>query len=1159
MNKGFNPRRTRIHQASTNTSEGGVGMQSNKPYCFKCEKGHRLSDFEDFKALPIGEKIQFCMRRRLCFNCFSCKHSVRECPNSRPCKHTDCQYTHHPLLHDSEKLPVKTAHPSTARAEKEHRVALGMLRLRVQGSDGGWCWANIFADDESNTTLVRSAFTVSLKIRGSPQVLTVDGAGGVVTRYPSELIHFQLRAESGEIITLEGSTMKKVASPAPTTNWSKEKMRWPHLRDLPVGEVGGKVDVLIGTDHLHLLAARESREGDDYEPIASRTRLGWIIRGVTNRETHALAVRSFIISGRTQLDQLTSEMRRFCDTEAFGTEFKQGCLSPDNQRVMALVKEKTRKLAVGYEVPIIWREGEPDLLNNRAMAVNRFQSLLRRFQHQPELERDYEAAMQKTLDQGYASRVEDPADAKYFLAHHGVYKGTNLRVVFDAAAPFRGKALNDAIIGGPALQPALAAVIIRFRQVECAWASDIEAMFNHLRLSAEDAKFFCFLWRKKSSGDMVTYKMDRLPFGASCSPFVAIHTIQRMAEDAGVEEKVAVAVRERMYVDDYLSSTPTIQEAVQEASAVRNMLVDADLNLQRWVSNSPDFLQQMTVSTGPSSSNIHPLGSSSEEKVLGVFWDIHSDTLGFKVAETPDVKFTKMELASRVAGVFDPLGTASPIIVKAKIRLRILGQSGLQWTDVVGEEDTSWWLLWFKELQCLNQVAMPRCLFPNRETLESSELHTFCDASEEAYAAVIYIRNVFSSGQVVIRQVKATNKLAPKKTISVPKLELNAALLGARVTQVVQQALPAHIHRRRFWTDSSTVRNWIRAAAANYQVFVSNRVGEIQTITDEDEWRFVPGRLNPADAATRSALDGDVFPAIWLNGPDFLFHPEDKWPVDLPWMTIKEEMRSIRVCFAAQTEKTDWSKVQITPRDIPQLCALEKKFLSLVRQCQEESFAEELSRLRKKKALISTSSLLALAPIMSEDGLLRLGGRAGRARLPYNQLHPPFLPGRHPFTEKIVVAFHQSLNHVGTDFLLSYIRQHFWVTKGREVVKKIRRDCVICRRNRAQPGEQIMADLTESRLDFGSIPFTRAAVDYFGPLEIGLYRNKTTKRWSVLYTCLVTRAVFLELVPSLSSTDFLLSLRKFVAMYRSPEVVHSDNGTNFVGAERELREAADAL
>jgi hypothetical protein len=85
------------------------------------------------------------------------------------------------LLHDSEKLPFKTVHPFTARAERNHRVALGMLRLQVQGNDGSWCFANIFADEGSDTTLVRSAFATALKIRGSPQVLTVDGAGGVVT------------------------------------------------------------------------------------------------------------------------------------------------------------------------------------------------------------------------------------------------------------------------------------------------------------------------------------------------------------------------------------------------------------------------------------------------------------------------------------------------------------------------------------------------------------------------------------------------------------------------------------------------------------------------------------------------------------------------------------------------------------------------------------------------------------------------------------------------------------------------------------------------------------------------------------------------------------------------------------------------------------------
>ena len=149
-----------------------------------------------------------------------------------------------------------------------------MLRLQIQGRYGDWTWANVLADEGSETTLVRNDFATSLKIRGSPQILKVDGTGGVLTNHASELIHFQLCTEFGEVVTLEGSTMKEVASPAPFTDWNKEKSRWSHLRDLPVGEVGERVDILIGTDHFHLLNSRESREGEDYEPIASRTRLG---------------------------------------------------------------------------------------------------------------------------------------------------------------------------------------------------------------------------------------------------------------------------------------------------------------------------------------------------------------------------------------------------------------------------------------------------------------------------------------------------------------------------------------------------------------------------------------------------------------------------------------------------------------------------------------------------------------------------------------------------------------------------------------------------------------------------------------------------------------------------------------------------------------------
>lgn len=152
-----------------------------------------------------------------------------------------------------------------------------------------------------------------------------------------------------------------------------------------------------------------------------------------------------------------------------------------------------------------------------------------------------------------------------------------------------------------------------------------------------------------------------------------------------------------------------------------------------------------------------------------------------------------MELISRVASVFDPLGAASALIVKAKIRLRELGTKGVNWTDTIEGDDRCWWQGWFRALQLLKKLEVPRCLFPNGPSIVSSELHIFCDASEEAYAAVLYIRNVYShkrDPEVVVRQVKAANKIAPKKSISVPKLELNAALLGGRVARTIRDSLP---------------------------------------------------------------------------------------------------------------------------------------------------------------------------------------------------------------------------------------------------------------------------------------------------------------------------------------------------------------------------------
>lgn len=298
----------------------------------------------------------------------------------------------------------------------------------------------------------------------------------------------------------------------------------------------------------------------------------------------------------------------------------------------------------------------------------------------------------------------------------------------------------------------------------------------------------------------------------------------------------------------------------------------------------------------------HALHSEDAELVLGIVWKLTEDTIGFQVADNGYIKYTRSNLLSIVAGIFDPLGTAAPITVKVKNRLRQLDGKGLGLTDHIAAENQDWWEQWFQTLYQLRYVEFTRCLLPNKSNIYRLEPHTFCDASTEAYAAVVYIRLGYRERSVVLWHIKAVTKLSPNKTFSIPKLELNAVLLGAHLERFTQAALTKPLQRRLFWTDSRTVRNWIRSTTAFYQTFVSHRLGKIQTLTEAEEWRFVPGKLNPA---TRSVLDCEAIPMDWLDGPEFLYQPAEDWPADLLWIVIQEEIRSTRAHLTESTEEYD--------------------------------------------------------------------------------------------------------------------------------------------------------------------------------------------------------------------------------------------------------------
>jgi hypothetical protein len=1091
----------------------------------------------------------------------------------KACGVNGCKLTHHRLLHKESGTEERIVRPHAARSGQQ-QIAFKMLRLDACTADGELVPVNILIDEGSDSTLFCTALVRRLQLAGQKQTLIVEGVGEESsTHRNSEYVEMKLKTALGELVTIHGSTMPSIAKPVGIVDWEKLRGRWAHLTDLPPIRVcGGRIDILIGLDHAAFITPIESRFGGNDEPTASKTRLGWTLQGAVGIGNQVSPARVHRVLTSTDVNQqLVEQVKRFCDTESFGTEFQADGMSSETRKAVMKLELELEKLPTGYAAPVLWKDGNPpDIPDSRRTAETRLIGLKNRFRRNPEYEEFYRAAMDKNFKEGYARRVppEEVAEkpTKYLLPHFGVPKVAGrpeLRLVFDAAAKSGGKCLNDFITCGPALQNPLPAVVIGFREGDIGWSADIGAMFSRVRLKEIDRPYHRFLWPEKDGSTSIC-EMTRVTFGVSCSPYVAISTTWRAADDAGPAMKEASdGIRSDIYVDDYLASAGKIEDAIRKATGVKKVLADGDFHLGHWVSNSKELLAavQPVVERGAADGTMPFSLSDDPGLILGIVWNPSTDKLGFRVKPTT-VTYTRVGLLAQVAGLFDPLGTAAPMTIKAKIKLRELGVKGLQWDDPVVGEEKAWWELYFEKIERLKEVEVDRCLFPKAEEIVSTELHTFADASEEACSASCYTRVVYQDGQVLVRHVKTVTKLAPLKTVSVCKLELNAGLMGARLAKFVQTALKRKIDGRFFWTDSSTVRNWVRAVSSHYQVYVSHRIGEIQTLTEPDEWRFIPGRLNPADAATRSQLEEEEIPSWWLDGPAFLYEEESAWPTDLPWMAAKEELRSAHVHFnltsAEQSRAKEWRDVRISAQELPALIRLEGEFLDLVKRSQQEAYPEELKRLQQKKMLRPTSQLLSLTPFLDEAGVLRLGGRLSRAKLPYDVLHPPILPGKHPLARLIIRAFHESMHHVGTDFVLAHTRQHFWITNGREVVKRVRNECVACRRFRPKAALQMMADVHRARLGAGLPPFTYASVDYFGPIDVTHGRG-TAKRWGVLFTCMVTRAVYVDVAISLSAKDFLMVMRRFVSVYRKPAHMFSDNGTNLTGAERLLRVELERL
>ena len=289
-------------------------------------------------------------------------------------------------------------------------------------------------------------------------------------------------------------------------------------------------------------------------------------------------------------------------------------------------------------------------------------------------------------------------------------------------------------------------------------------------------------------------------FGATTSPCCASFALKKTARDFGsdFDAQTVDTVNRNFYADDCLKSVATVPEASRLASQLVQLLARGGFHLTKWISNSREVLEEIPAhKRAPSVAN-PDLEDLPIDRALGTHWDVEADTLSFRVKEKP-VPDTRRGMLSLISSFCDPLGFAAALILPAKVLLQELCRLDFGWDETVLNETLVKWRAWLDDLPKLKLVSWLRCFTPEGfGVLHSIQLHHFSDGSEEGYGAASYLRLVDDKVRIRCGLLMGKSRVAPLKTITVPRMELTAAVVSVKLHKFIIEQLDLPIHKTVF-------------------------------------------------------------------------------------------------------------------------------------------------------------------------------------------------------------------------------------------------------------------------------------------------------------------------------------------------------------------------
>ncbi|XP_070579250.1 uncharacterized protein [Ptychodera flava] len=663
----------------------------------------------------------------------------------------------------------------------------------------------------------------------------------------------------------------------------------------------------------------------------------------------------------------------------------------------------------------------------------------------------------------------------------------------------------------------LLGILLRFRREQTAVMGDVEQMFHSFHVNKEHRDYLRFFWFKDDpTKPVIQYRMNVHLFGNVSSPAIATFGLRKIAED-GVStygEDVKEFIDKNFYVDDGLTSAPDAQKAISLVNRTRDLLATRNVNFHKIVSNDEEVMTALPNEVR--AKDLQSLDFNQDtlptQRSLGVKWSLEADAFTFEV----DLK-----------------------------------EKPFSWRGV---------------LAIVNSIYGPL-----------------------AYThALTYLSSVPAVDQhednVNVSFILGKAKVNPTHAVSIPRLELCAAVLATELAQKITSEIGLNIDNVIYHTDSEIVLGYINNSSKRFHVYVANRVEKIHNISSPHQWRHVSTHENPADIASRSIPAPKLNSTIWLSGPAFLWQrdeqdnheeTEHKYTVsdedpevrkqlavlntstkeveqdDLgahrfqrfsSWRSLKRSIANLigKIRQRKSPEKTDKKEKEKSPEEL-KIEMMAQAETIILRSVQKSVFHKEYEILSAAKSAGADNSKLQkqnpisrMNPFIDEKGLIRVGGRLRQSDLDLCGRHPIILPQDNHISRLIIDHVHRQVQHQGRQLTLSNVRANgYWIMGVHDMVRSILHKCAICRRLRAKPLTQLMADLPSDRTE-KTPPFTNVGMDVFGPWTIASRKTRAgtseAKRLAVIFVCLYTTAVHIEVIDSMDSSSFINALRRFIAI-----------------------------